>query len=219
MIRTVLLSTAAVALTATAALASPTNSFLSSGAAMTSGSRVQGTAAHHNNLPPRTTVIFDTIGTGYYCCEGWTVSGPSSAIGETFWSADQITPTSNGRVTKLVVGVGYVTGNNAAELAIYKDAAGVPGRMLWSGDVTSLPTFGASSTVTATAAVTGVRIRASKPFWVSVQTDSNSSNTWDAWNFSNTTTAPLAQYNSVNNAWTNYGSTTAGAMTVYGRLR
>lgn len=219
MIRTVLLSTAAVALTATAALASPTNSFLSNGAAMTSGSRVQGTAAHHNYLPPHQTVIFDSIGTAYGCCSGWTVSGPSSVIGETIWSADQLTPTANGRVTKLVVGVGYVTGNNAAQLAIYKDAAGIPGRMLWSGDVTSLPTFGSTSTVTATAAVTGARIRASKPFWVSVQTDSGSSNTWDAWNDSNTSTAPLAQYTSATGAWTNFGATTAGAMTVYGRLR
>ncbi|HEX9159627.1 MAG TPA: hypothetical protein VF835_05310 [Rhizomicrobium sp.] len=217
MIRTVLLSTAAVALTATAALASPTNSISSNGAAMTSGSRVQGTASHHVYSPPTATVIFDSIGTGYYCCEGYTVSAASSVIGTQYWPANQITPTSNGKVTSLKVGVGYVEGDNGAELAIYKDAAGIPGKLLWSGDVSSLPNFGSTSTVTATAKVTKVKIKANKPFWVAIQTDANSAQTWDAWNLSNTTTAPVAENSG--SGWVNDGSGTAGGMTVYGKLR
>lgn len=217
MIRTVLLSTAAMALTATAALASPTNSILSNGVAMTSGSRVQGTAAHHVYSPKGSTVIFDSIGTGYYCCEGYTVSAASSVIGNQYWPANQITPTSGGKVTSLVVGVGYVEGDNGAELAIYKDAHGIPGKLLWSADVSGLPSFGSTSTVTASAAVTGVRLRANKPIWVAIQTDANSAQTWDAWNISNTTSAPIAENSG--SGWTNEGSGTAGAMTVYGRLR
>jgi len=218
MLRTVFLSTTTLALAVTAALAAPTNSMLSNGAAVTTITRGYETGGfyHAHALPG--TVIFDSIGTGgYNCCSGWTISGPSSLIGEQIWTADQITPTVSGKVTKIVVGVGYVAGSNSAELAIYSDASGVPGTMLWSGDVSNLAAFGSTSTTTVKAKVKGVKIKANKPFWVAVQTDSNSSDTWDAWNQSNTTNAPLAQ--NTGSGWTNFGSTLAGAVTVYGRVR
>jgi hypothetical protein len=217
MLRTVFLSTTTLALAITAALAAPTNSMLSNGAVVTTVTRGYETGGfYHARAPIGGTVIFDSIGTGgYNCCAGWTVGGPSSAVGQV-WSAIQITPTVSGKVKHVVAGVGYVTGNNAAELAIYRDASGVPGTMVWSADVSSLPVFGSTSTATVKARVTGVRIKANKPFWVAVQTDSNSSNTWDAWNDSNTTNAPLAQNSG--SGWTNFGSTTAGAVTLYGRV-
>jgi hypothetical protein len=218
MLRTVFLSTAALALAVTAAHAAPTSSKLSNGAAVTTVTPggVQAGGFHHKYVPG--TVIFDSIGSGgYNCCSGWTISGPSSAVGEQIWSADQITPTVTAKVKKIVAGVGYVTGNNAAELAIYSDASGVPGNLLWSGDVSNLPVFGSTGTVTVQAKVTGVKVKANKPFWVAVQTDSNSSNTWDAWNVSNTTNAPLAQ--NTGSGWTNYGSNAAGAVTIYGKKR
>jgi hypothetical protein len=220
MLRTALLSTAALALAVTAALAAPTSSTLSNGAAVTTVTRAQGTAgSYHANAPIKGTVIFDSIGSGgYNCCSGWTVSGPSSVIGEQIWSADQITPSVSGKVKEIVMGVGYVTGNNAAELAIYSDASGLPGTMLWSGDVSNLPVFGSTGTTTVSAKVKpAVKIKANTPFWVAVQTDTNSSNTWDAWNDSNTTNAPLAQ--NTGSGWTNFGSTTAGAMTLYGKVK
>lgn len=217
MLRTVFLSTAALALAATAAYAAPTSSMLSNGAAVTNVARGQYTAGFYHVHAPKSAVIFDSIGTGYNCCGGWTISGPSSQIGSEIWTAIQITPTVSGKLKKLVAGVGYVNGNNAAQLAVYSDNAGVPGTMLWSGDVTNLPVFGSTSTATVTAKVTKVKVKSGTPFWVSVQTDSNSANTWDAWNESNTTSAPLAQYNGT--TWTNFGSNPAGAVTVYGKTK
>jgi hypothetical protein len=220
MLRTVFLSTATLALAVTAALAAPTSSMLSNGAAVTTVTRGYETGGFYRaHAPTGGTVIFDSIGAGgYNCCAGWTVSGPSSQIGEQIWSAIQITPTVSGRLKHVVAGVGYVTGSNAAELAIYSDANGVPGTMLWSADVSNLPVFGTTSTTTVKAKVgTRVKIRANKPFWVAVQTDSNSANTWDAWNESNTTDAPLAQ--NTGSGWTNFGSNPAGAVTLYGRVR
>jgi len=218
MLRTVFLSTTTLALAVTAALAAPTSSMLSNGAAVTTVTRGYETGgSYHARAPIGGTVIFDSIGTGgYNCCSGWTVGGPSSVVGQV-WSAIQITPTVTAKVKHVVAGVGYVTGNNAAELAIYSDASGIPGTMLWSADASNLPVFGSTSTTTVKARVTGVRIKANKPFWVAVQTDTNSSNTWDAWNDSNTTNAPLAQNSG--SGWTNFGSTTAGAVTLYGRVR
>lgn len=211
-----LMLTAAFGFAATAAFAAPTSSTLSNGVAVTTVAR--GHAAsdfYHARAPKKATVIFDSIGTGYYCCEGYTISGPSSQIGEQIWVAEQVTPTKKGMVTTIDAGVGYVNGNNAAELAIYADASGVPGKMLWSGDVTNLPGFGTTSTTTVTANVKKVKIKANKPFWVAVQTDSNSSNTWDAWNLSNTTSAPIA--NNEGSGWSNLGEGTAGGVTVYGK--
>lgn len=219
MLRTVFLSTTTLALAVTAALAAPTSSMLSNGAAVTTVTRGYETGGfYHAHAPVGGTVIFDSIGTGgYNCCSGWTISGPSSVVGEQVWSAIQITPTASGKVKHVVAGVGYVTGNNAAELAIYSDASNLPGTMLWSADVSSLPTFGSTSTTTVQAKVTKVKIKKHKPFWVAVQTDSSSSNTWDAWNDSNTTNAPLAQ--NTGSGWTNFGSNAAGAVTIYGSVR
>jgi hypothetical protein len=214
-----LMLTAAFGFAATAALAAPTNVMLSNGAAVTTGTRAPGAGGfYHAHAPKGGTVIFDSIGGGgYNCCSGWTVSGPDSPLGEQIWTAIQITPTGSGKVTEIVAGVGYVTGSNSAELAIYSDAGGVPGTLRWSGDVSDLPVFGSTSTTTVMAKVKKVKIKANTPFWVAVQTDANSSDTWDAWNESNTTSAPLAQ--NTGSGWTNYGSNAAGAVTLYGKVK
>ncbi|HEY1614718.1 MAG TPA: hypothetical protein VGF97_13610 [Rhizomicrobium sp.] len=218
MLRTVLLSTAALALAVTAASAAPVNSKLSNGLAVTNVTRgQQSIGVYVSHAPKGGTVIFDSIGSGYNCCNGWTISAPSSAIGEQFWVADQVTPTGNGKVTSIAAGVGYVTGTNSVELAIYADSSGVPGKMLWSGDESNLPVFGQTSTGTVGGKVKRVKLKANKPIWVAVQTDSNSSDTWDAWNQSNTTDAPLAS--NQGSGWINEGSATAGAVTLMGKVK
>ena len=208
-----LMFTAAFGFAATAAVAAPT---LSKDGTVTSVAKQPFTGGfYHAHAPKGGTVIFDSIGGGgYNCCSGWTVSAAGSVIAAQYWPAIQITPTKSGTITKIDAGVGWVTGTNSADLAIYADKGGVPGKMLWSGDVTDLPTFGDTSTETADAKVKKVKIKANKPFWVAVQTDSNSPDTWDAWNQSETTNAPLAENDG--SGWTNYGSTTAGAVTLYG---
>jgi hypothetical protein len=219
MLKNLLMLTAAFGLTATAALAAPTNGMLSNGAAVTTVTRAHGTGGfYHAHAPKGGTVVFDSIGTGgYNCCDGWTISGPTSPIGEQIWTAIQITPAVSGKLKQIVAGVGYVEGANSAELAIYSDASGLPGTMLWSKDVSGLPGFGTTSTTTVAAKVKKVSITANTPIWVAVQTDTNSSNTWDAWNESETTNAPLAQ--NTGSGWTNFGSNPAGAVTLYGKVK
>jgi hypothetical protein len=213
MLKTLML-TAAFGIAATAAYAAPT---LSHDGTVTSVAKQPFTSGfYHAHTPKGGSVIFDSIGSGgYNCCSGWTVSAAGSVIGTQYWPAIQITPTKSGKVKSIAAGVGYVTGTNAAELAIYADASGVPGKMLWSADVSDLPTFGSTSTATVTAKVKKVKLKANTPFWVAVQTDANSPDTWDAWNQSETTNAPLAENSG--SGWTNYGSTTAGAVTVFGK--
>ena len=215
MFKTMML-TAAFGFAATAALAAPT---LSKDGAVTSVAKQPFTSGfYHVHVPKGGTVIFDSIGSGgYNCCSGWTVSAAGSVIGEQFWPAIQITPTSSGKVTEIEAGVGYVTGTNSAELAIYADASGIPGKMLWSADADNLPVFGSTSTSTVTAKVTKVKLKANTPFWVAVQTDANSPDTWDAWNQSETTDATLAENDG--SGWTNEGNTTAGAVTLLGKLK
>ncbi|HEX3667425.1 MAG TPA: hypothetical protein VHU23_19540 [Rhizomicrobium sp.] len=218
MLRTVFLSTAALTLVVTGALAAPTNSKLSNGASVTTIAPGHETGGFHHVRTPKATVIFDSIGSGgYNCCNGWTISGPSSAIGEQIWDAIQITPTGKGKVQTIAAGVGFVTGSNAAELAIYADSSGLPGKMLWSGDVSNLPVFGDSSTGTVGGKVKKVKLKPNTPIWVAVQTDSNSSDTWDAWNESETTNAILAGNDGA--GWTSFGSNPAGAVTLYGKMK
>jgi hypothetical protein len=218
MFKNLLMLTAAFGFTATAALAAaPTNVMLPNGAAETSVAKAHGTSGFYHAHAPKSAVIFDSIGAGgYNCCSGWTISGPTSPIGEQIWTAIQITPTKNGAVKQIVAGIGFVTGTNSAELAVYSDASGVPGTMLWSGDVSDLPNFGSTSTTTVMSKVKPkVAFTANTPYWVAVQTDANSASTWDAWNESETTNAPLAQNDGA--GWTNFGSNAAGAVTLYGK--
>jgi hypothetical protein len=216
MLRTVLFSTAAIAFAVTGAVAAPTNSKLPNGVAVTSVAGGHVTSFSGTNAPKKG-VIFDSIGSGYNCCNGWTISGPSSQIGEQIWLATQVTPSGKGKVTSIAVGVGYVNGSNAAELAIYADASGIPGKMLWSGDVSNLPVFGTTSTATVGGKVKKVKLKANAPIWVAVQTDANSSNTWDAWDQSLTTNETLAS--NTGSGWVSDGTGAAGAMTIYGKVK
>ena len=211
MLKTLMITTA-FALTATAALGAP---MLSRDGRVTSAARLPlAGGVRHAHVPSLYSVVYDSIGSGYNCCSGWTISAVGSVIGAQFWPAIQITLPTNESLTQLDVGVGYVTGTNAVQLAIYKDKKGLPGKMCWSGDASNLPTFGSTSTATVSATVKKCKFKANKPFWVAVQTDANSSDTWDAWNVSNTTNAPLAE--NTGSGWTSSGTQAAGAVIVYG---
>jgi hypothetical protein len=216
MLRTVFLTTAALTLAVTTAFAAPTSSKLPNGAAVTTVEKGHVTVGSYRpHVPKGGKVIYDSIGSGYNSSNGWTISGPDSVIGEQIWAANQFTLTKKAKVTEVAAGVGYVTGSNSAQLAIYADASGLPGKMLWSADVSNLTTFGTSGTATADAKVKGVKLKANTPYWIAVQTDDNSSDTWDAWNLSNTADATLAE--NTGSGWVSYGSNAAGAVTIYGK--
>jgi len=152
----------------------------------------------------------------YWCCEGWTISGPNSPIGATYADGMPFTPAANGKVTKLVVAVGYVTGTNSVEISLNADANGLPGNVIGKFDVTGLPSFGSCCVTVSKGGGGGVSVTAGTQYWVVVQTDSKSADTWNAWNDNDTneTAQPFAFNN--NGVW---GATEGilGAFAVVGK--
>ena len=136
----------------------------------------------------------------YWCCSGWTISGPDSLIGDDIAAAMPFTAPGNANVTKIIVGVGYVTGANGVTVSLYDDSGGLPGTSLGSLDNTGLPQFGSCCTVVKSNV--GIPITAGNKYWVVVSTGPNTLDTWDAWNQNDTnqTNQPFASR--TNGVWT-----------------
>jgi len=130
--------------------------------------------------------IYSNLGTGtdlYYCCEGWTISGTSSPVGEAQWIGAPFTPTKAAKVTKIDVAVGYVEGTNQIVVKLAADASGLPGKTMHSWTFKNMPTFGSSYTLLDTVKDTkGIKV-GKKQYWVTVTTNTKDADLWGAWCF------------------------------------
>lgn len=149
----------------------------------------------HMTLPPNPDAGLTTIAGNlskypygvYFCCYGFTISGPDSIIGATYWDAIPFKPTSNVTATKLEASVGFVTGTNSVALSLNADNNGLPGNVLATADASNLGTFGDCCTLAVVGgSKAGIALTAGTQYWVVVYTDTTSANTWDAWAFNTT---------------------------------
>ena len=149
----------------------------------------------------------------YWCCSGWTISGPTSPIAQDIAVAMPFTAPGNGAVTRIAVAAGYVTGTNGVTVSLYDDSGGLPGTSLGSLDNTGLPQFGSCCTVVVSNV--GIPITAGSKYWVVLSTGPNTLDTWDAWNQNDTnqTNQPFASR--TNGVWT-LSSGILGAFAVQG---
>ena len=149
----------------------------------------------------------------YWCCSGWTISGPTSPIAQDIAVAMPFTAPGNGAVTRIAVAAGYVTGTNGVTVSLYDDSGGLPGTSLGSLDSTGLPQFGSCCTVVVSNV--GIPITAGSKYWVVLSTGPNTLDTWDAWNQNDTnqTNQPFASR--TNGVWT-LSSGILGAFAVQG---
>src|SRR5579872_775247 len=163
-----------------------------------------GTATHLDP-PAGNSFIYNDISSyplgRYWCCTGYTISGPTSVIGQTFADGMPFTPASNMTVTEVVVGVGYVTGTDAVTVTLNADDNGLPGTALATFQVTNLPTFGSCCTFSVKN-LPGVAVNGGTQYWIVVQP--GGSDTWAAWNDNDTNESaqPFAFYSSQNGGWT-----------------
>ncbi len=174
MMRSVLLSTVALALVATAANAgskvtlSPDHRFVSV---------VPGKASL--NVPfsvgkkkakwTYSTFNSDSKGT-YFCCFGSTLSGPSSFFGVAYGVAEQFTLKKAASISTLAAAVGYVSGDHTVTLTLYSDSgSNSPGTAIASGTGTSTTEFGSCCGVT-TASISKTSLNAKTPYWVAITT-------------------------------------------------
>lgn len=152
----------------------------------------------------------------YFCCYGYTISGPTSPVGEEIALAVAFTPTTTKTLAAIQVGVGYVEGTNAIAVSLFSDAGGLPGTSLASLNVANLPTFGSCCALATASSSGGVTLTAGTQYWVVVSTPVK--NTYAAWNF-NTTDEVDEQTLAVNegSGWLPSGALPGLAFAVYGQ--
>ena len=171
MLKKVLLSTAALALIATAADARPQvtlshdNKFVSVMPGGGKGHVVPATPASY---------VYSTIAKNkegaYFCCYGSTISGPSSFFGAAYGVAEQFTLSAAATVSNLYAGVGYVSGDDSVTLTLYADNGNnQPGSMLAQGKGKTSTQFGFCCGVTH-AKISSTNLKASTPYWVAITT-------------------------------------------------
>ncbi len=119
----------------------------------------------------------------YWCCEGWTISGPTSLVGDTFAVGMPFTPSANLTVTEIVVAVGYVSGTNSIQVFLDADNGGLPGDTLAHFYFANEPSFGSCCTFQFNNSL-GVPVTAGSQYWVVV--GPGAPDTWAAWNDNDT---------------------------------
>lgn len=110
----------------------------------------------------------------YWCCEGATISGPKGPFGIEWWHAAAFTPASDATVERVVVSVGYLSGNEQTViLSLNADNGGIPGTVLEQWGVSNLGAAGTCCTVQSRSS-SGIAVTAGQQYWVVVSTGPNS---------------------------------------------
>jgi len=172
MFRTVLLSTAALALAVTAADARPQVT-VSKDQRVVSVMPGKLSNLIPNFFPKKNKgSLYSTLATDYpnglyFCCYGSTISGPSSFFGVAYGVAEQFSTKSNGSATSITAAVGYVSGSKSVTLTLYADAGNTPGAVLASGTGSSDTEFG-SCCGTLTAKIKKTKLTGGTAYWVGI---------------------------------------------------
>jgi hypothetical protein len=229
MIRKVLIALAVTAFAGTSALAAP----VGLNGATASKDKLTTSVAHGSShfsaarlSPHKLDTIFDNVGRKYpkglyFCCFGSTVSGSSSPVAETIYTAASFVAPADGKVSEIDAGVGLAAGTNSIVLGIAPDNDGVPGDLAGSGTYTGMGVFGDCCTLPTVTLSKSVKIQAGQTYWIVVEPTSADSDTWAAWADNSTDEVDpdsVAQFS--NGAWTNFGaSAPALSYAVLGKLK
>ena len=168
--------------------------------------------------------IFSNLATKYpkgvcWCCTGYNIMGPNSGVGEQ-WMAAAFTPAADHTVTKIEVGVGWSQqGTNGVVLSLNQDNNGVPGKALRTWNASGLPRFGTCCTLVVKSDSSGIPVSGGQQYWIVLRTNSNETDTVDAWNVIDTNqvdAATVATFPGANNQWTAFQTTPGLAFAVKG---
>ncbi len=132
------------------------------------------------------TTSFSDLGSGdtYSCCSGgYAVSGTSSAFlnGEYVSTAAGFTASVSGTLSQIDLGLGYISGTNAAIVSIYTDTGSGLGSLIFSGTVSGQPTYKSTGTVLTTLLPTSGALIAGDNYFMVVSPGAG--DTYDGWNF------------------------------------
>ncbi len=151
---------------------------------ITTGSNI----VHQSDAPPAGYItLYSNLGSKsdtYYESQGWTIAGPTSELGFSQNIASPYTPSANSTIQGLQVAVTYAGGGtDAAAVAIFTDANGLPGKPLKVWNPTNLPTFGDCCSLVTVIDKAGVKVAAGTQYWIVVGTDALSTTSFDVWDF------------------------------------
>ena len=166
--------------------------------------------------------IYSNLGTktdAYDDANGWLVMGPTNTLyGYSQDIAMPFTPKKNATVFQIKIALQYYGyGANAATVALYKDAAGLPGKVAAHKDIKNLPTFGTCCTLASAKFAKGVKVKKGKQYWVVGTTGSKSTDSVNVWDYLwNDATGDFA-FQQQSGGWVAYNAQLC-AFAVYGTI-
>lgn len=152
----------------------------------------------------------------YWTWQAWTISGPNSPLGFYAWPGMAFTPKVDATVTQIVIGAGWLDGNNQLTISLNADSGGLPGDSLGSATVSNFKEEPSCCQVKAGGF--NIPVSAGTQYWVVVQPSGPDSDTWGGWYLSsaNETYLPFAEYS--NGQW-GAGTGVQGVFAVVGKKR
>ncbi len=164
--------------------------------------------------------LYSNLSTGstvYDCCTGWAISGTGS-IGASFTTANEFQVTTSGSVGEIDFAVGYVPGfGNSFYLNIDADNGGQPGSVLatFTG-LSSTTQFGTCCGLISITGISGLNLTTGTNYWLVLGPTSSSSNTYDAFNWSNSATGNEDYSTDGGKTWLSNGVQPQGAFQILG---
>src|SRR5262249_4736271 len=159
-------------------------------------------------------VVYNNFGAGNggldYNTGSYHTLGNAPNPAENWVAGEKFTPSQTGSLSQITIALLYLGGTNAGTVSLRADNAGLPGAVLESFSVTSLPSgdghFHAPLTVTDTL---NQPLVAGTPYWVVASTTTSSHL---AWNLNNTGATSDAISSDGGTTWSNQPTGTAGGV-------
>jgi hypothetical protein len=111
-------------------------------------------------------------------------SGSASGAGFFQSAANPFTSSGNYQLSQIDLALSFLSGTNSATVTLNSDSSGLPGAVLATWNLSSLPVFGTCCTVETLTPSSTVFLSAGTQYWIVAAP--GASNTWDAWNLNNT---------------------------------
>ena len=164
--------------------------------------------------------LYSNLGTGssvYNCCTGWAVTGTGS-IGTSFTTANEFQVASSGNVSQIDVAVGFVSGfGNSFYVDVDASNGSQPGSVLASfTNLSSKTEFGTCCGLVSITGISGLTLNTGTNYWLVIGPMSSSSNTYDAFNWSNSATGNEDYSTDGGQTWNQNGNQPQGAFDIIG---
>jgi PEP-CTERM motif len=170
------------------------------------------------SMPAMAGTLYSNLGSGstvYNCCAGWAITGTGS-IGTSFTTANEFQVTTGGSVGEIDFAVGFVAGfGNSFYLDIDANNNGQPGSVLASfNNLSSSTEFGKCCGLVSITGISGLTLDTGTNYWLVLGPTSTSSNTYDAFNYSNSAMGNEDYSTNGGQSWLSNGVTSQGAFQI-----